>query len=342
MKLPYLINLTLNGSWAIEPNFSVELFNAYLPYFQPVTSFVELEQAPEPIENMPYAISPNGMRISSPILGEVPEGRRGLFAAASTQQPEKSIYDDARPGSVAIVPLRGAMTKHAQLCGPMGTLAVGNRLLEADRHKNIAGTIVFVESGGGQLESMPPVFNAMNACGKPVVAFYEDFSASAALISTSGADLVVAANPMVRIGSMGVMGQFQNSEKALESRGWTIYTYKSTYSYNKNKNVMEAMQGDGEALTRQVLDPFAKYFLKMVADNRAGKLRDDYAAFIKMVDEGSADKINADNVFSAEMFFAKDCLTGNNGNGLIDRIGSLEQTVAWVKEMAAKQVKINI
>ncbi len=336
MKLPYLIDLTLNGSWAIEPNFSIDLFNTYLPYFQPVTSFVELEQAPEPVENLPYAY---GMPVIVPLQGNERSGV-GLSASAPTNS-NKSIYDDAPKGSVAIVPLRGAMTKHTQLCGPAGTTAVASRMLEADRHKNIVGSILFVESGGGQLEAMPPVIDAMNACNKPVAAFFEDFAASAALISPSAADLIVAANQMVRIGSMGVMGQYKNNEKALENRGWVIYTYKSTYSFNKNKNAMEAMQGDGENLTRQVLDPFAKYYLKMVADNRGAKLRDNFDAYIKMVDGDKIDQINADNVFSAEMFFAKDCLP-QSGNGLIDRIGSLAQTVEWVKEMADKQVKINI
>ncbi|WP_297095570.1 S49 family peptidase [uncultured Draconibacterium sp.] len=337
MKLPYLIDLTLNGSWAIEPNFSIELFNAYLPYFQPVSSFVELEQAPEPEENLPYAF---GMPVNVNLQSAAQTGK-GKFAARSNTNQNKSIYDDAPPGSVAIIPVRGAMTKYTQLCGPAGTTIAANRIAEADRHKNIVGVIVFVESGGGQLESMPPIFNAINACNKPLAALYEDFSASAALISTSGSDLVVASNPMVRIGSMGVMGQFQNNEKALKERGWVIYTYKSTYSYNKNKNTMEAIQGDGKNITKQVLDPFARYYLKMVADNRGAKLRDNFDAFIKLVDQDKIDKVNADNVFSAEMFFAKDCLPGNNGNGLIDRIGSLAQTVEWVKEMAKKQVKIN-
>ncbi len=58
-----------------------------------------------------------------------------------------SSYDEAPEGSVAIIPVKGALMK-ADYCGAKGTATLSAQLREADNHPNIASSILKVDSPG--------------------------------------------------------------------------------------------------------------------------------------------------------------------------------------------------
>lgn len=318
MQTPYSLFETLLGIWSIDPHFAAQMLGI-------VHSRLEgdIEQGSEPAEMLPFAFY-NG---------------EPFQLSASTNQNE-SIYDSVPKGSVAIIPMRGVMTKHTQFCGPVGTVAIANRILEADAHKNIVGSVVFYESGGGQIDAIHPLTTAIQSAVKPVNAITDSLLGSAALISSAFCDKIMASHEMCRIGSLGVMGMFENRDQWLKEKGITLHTYRSTYSYNKNKNELEAIDGNGELIRNKVLDKYARFYINQHAKLRGSLLRDNAADFIAKVDAGKINEINADNVFSGEMFMANECLA--NGNGLLDGIMSLDEVVKLTADMAKNRVVIKL
>ncbi len=153
---------------------------------------------------------------------------------------------------------------------------------------------------------------------------------------TPFADIVMARHNMARIGSLGVMGVYQNDNKKLESEGIQMYSYYSKYSISKNKTEMEALQGNGELLLNKVIDPFCRNLLSQYYAKRAPKLRDNLESFMANIDAGRLDVINPNNVFTGEMFFAHECLPGS-GNGLIDSIGSIGECADQLLQLSKSQ-----
>ena len=313
MKLNYSMFLTLQGIWVIDPHWAMQMLNL-------VTDVAgqEIENSPEPLINLP----------SASYKGE-------LIARSEGDDPNESIYDRVPKGSIAIIPVRGAMTKHSQFCGPVGTTVISQRILEADRHKNIAGTVMLNESGGGQLDAIYPLKHAKQQCVKPINELCDSLMASANLISAVHGKGIYASNPDCRIGSLGVMAMFEDREQYYKEKGITFRSYYSDYSYNKNKNEMEAISGKGSLLINNVLNKYARSYIREVAQMRGDKLRDNAEAFLKMVDDGKIDKISKDCVFTGEMFMAEECLPkAQGGNGLIDGIASLDEVIDITAHLA--------
>lgn len=318
MQTPYSLFETLQGFWSIDPVFASQILGIVHSRLDG-----DIEQGAEPEGMFPFAVF----------------GNQQIKLAAS-ESGSGSVYDDVPKGSIAIIPVQGVMTKHTQFCGPVGTMSIANRIAEADAHKNIVGTIVLFDSGGGQIDAIHPLTKAIGAAKKPVNGFVDSLLGSAALISSAFCNEVHASNPMCRVGSLGVMGMFENRDQWYKEKGITLYSYKSTYSYNKNKNEMEAANGDGTLITQKVLDKMARFFINQHAQLRGSQLRDSAADFIAKVDAGKIDEINDDNVFSGEMFMANECTP--DGNGLINGIASFEDIVKLTADMAKNRVVINL
>jgi ClpP class serine protease len=318
MQTPYSLFQTLLGIWSIDPHYAIQMWNIVNDRLRG-----DIEQSAEPKYMLPFAM-----------YGDE------SFMAAAAYSGEGSVYDSVPKGSVAIIPVMGVMTKQDQFCGPVGMATVGARLLEADAHKNIAGSVVLYESGGGQIDAIHPLTSSIKQAKKPVNGVCDSLLGSAALISSAFCNQTFATHDMCRIGSLGVMGMFENREQWYKEKGITLHSYRSTYSYNKNKNELEAIAGNGELIRNNVLDKYARNYINQHAQLRGGKLRDNAADFISKVDAGKIDEINADNVFSGEMFLANECTP--SGNGLIDGIMSLADVVKLTADMAKNRVIINL
>ena len=314
----HLLLTLCNNLWAIEPNFALSLMSE----LEKMLPYAKFEQLPEPIESINIVAKDANI-----VPYQVDD-----FGNVSFNKAEKN--------SVALISLRGVMTKHNQFCGPAGCETIANRILTADNHNNIAATILAVESGGGAVSAINPIIDAFNACKKPTAVWIDDIAASAALMISPFADFVMARHKMSRIGSLGVMGMYQNDDKKLESEGIKLYSYYSKYSISKNKTEIEAMQGNGEMILNKVIDPICRNMLSLYAEKRDAKLRDNLETFMANVDAGRLDNISPNNVFTGEMFFAYECLP-ITGNGLIDNIGSIGQCAEQLLQLSNSQIKIS-
>lgn len=228
----------------------------------------------------------------------------------------KGTFQDAPAGSTAIIPLHGTMLKYGTLCS-YGTTEVAAVINEAADAKNISSIVLDIDSGGGSVDAIAPLVDAVRHaqdCRKAVVA-YCDLCASAAYYVACYCNEVVAANGVSsEFGSIGVMMSFADYAKYYEKEGVRIHTIYSNLSDYKNKPFELAKTGDYAAMRDEELDPLARDFQDRVKQNRGARL-----------------KLETDGLLRGRMFYAADAVRV----GLADRIGSMQQAVERSKELSA-------
>lgn len=278
MKNYKLLNELVRGQWAMTP----ELVLSYLPIAEKMVrgEGIELEARPTSI----MSIYNNGSRVNMQDAEEVPEG------------------------SVAVVNLIGVMLKYGTMC-EYGADEIVGLLSWADNHKNIVGTVLTTDSGGGAVSAIPVFKNFMANKRKPVF-MHADTCASAAYYTGIYCDAILADNDISsQFGSIGVMISFADYRGMYEKNGVKFHTIYATQSTHKNKPFEEALEGKYELLQTEVLDQLAAKFQADVKANRP--------------------KLDAkvDGILNGRMFYAKDALK----YGLIDGMATLEEAIDRVK-----------
>lgn len=285
MKYPLLLSEILRGVWALEPRLAL----SYGPLVKNLLDGKDVNDDFKKNEASVMAISEEG---------------------------ESSAFDSAPEGSTALIPLKGTMRKYGGLCS-YGTEEIASFLREAADHKNIDSIILDIDSGGGSVDAVAPMVDAIRYAkskGKPVVAF-ADLAASAAYWVASECDMIIASNSIsAEFGSIGVMVSFADMKPYYEKEGVKFHTIYAPESTHKNLPFENAVRGDYQLLQEEVLSPLAKQFQKTVKKNRSGKL-----------DE------KTEGILNGKMFYAEQALS----SGLIDKIGNLDFAVKQAKRLAS-------
>jgi len=247
--------------------------------------------------------------------GEEPESSRPT-AFSNSGDDTFSSYDEAPKGSIAIIPINGVMTRENQMCGPVGTATIADRISIAVAHKNIDAIILKYNSGGGAVSSINPLSEAIQNANKPILSFVDDLMASAALMTGVNADLIIASHEDAEIGSLGVMASFANNKPVEEKKGTKFIEAFAKQSTLKNKAIRMALEGDLSMLIDKELTPLAESLINKFKAKRG-------------------DSISDEDVYRGEMYFANKALE----IGLIDEIGSLNHAVKRASELANKNKK---
>lgn len=242
------------------------------------------------------------------------EAHQPLAINASSGESASS-YDEAPKGSIAIMRISGTMLKNETLCA-FGTENVAEWIREAADHKNIAGLVMQIDSGGGAVDAIAPLRDAMQymqAKGKSVVAL-ADLAASLAYYTCIYADHIMADNDIsAEFGSIGVMVSFADTRPAYEKMGVKFHTIYAPESTHKNKAFEEALKGKYELLKNESLSPLAKKFQSDVREQRQGKVN-----------------LTVDGILNGRMFYADKALE----YGLIDSIGNLAEAVKLATQLS--------
>ena len=230
-------------------------------------------------------------------------------------------FADAPKDSTAIIPLHGTMLKYGTMCS-YGTTEVAEVINDAAQAKNISSILLDMDSGGGSVDAIAPLIDAIRSAQsrrKAVVA-YCDLCASAAYYVASYCDEIVAGNEVsAELGSIGVMMSFMDYAKYYEDLGIKQHTIYSNLSDYKNKPFEEARKGNYAAIREEELDPLAREFQETVKRNRGQRLQ-----------------LDTEGLLRGRMFYARDAVRV----GLADRIGSLQTAIARSRELSA-QLTIN-
>lgn len=224
-------------------------------------------------------------------------------------------FKEAPEGSVAVIPLKGDMMKEGTMCS-YGTEEIAAVIREAADAKNIIGIRLDIDSGGGAVDAIPPMLDAIafsQQKGKPVVAAC-DLCASAAYYVASHCDSIVAVNDIsAEFGSIGVMMQFPDYAKYYEQKGIKIHTIYSDLSDYKNAPFEAARKGDYKSIKEETLNPLARQFQEAVRQHRKDLKQD------------------VDGILNGRMFYARQALE----YGLIDEVGTTGTATEEVRRLAA-------
>ena len=233
----------------------------------------------------------------------------------------EGTFDNVPNDTTAIIPLHGAMLKYGTMCS-FGTTEIAALVENAAQAKNISSIILDIDSGGGSVDSIAPLLDAVSFAQsrrKAVVA-YCDLCASAAYYVASACDEIIAGNAVsAELGSIGVMMSFMDYAKYYEDQGIKLHTIYSNLSDYKNAPFEAARKGDYKAIRDEELDPLARDFQEHVRRNRGQRLKPETEGLLR-----------------GRMFYARDAVQV----GLADRVGSLQLAVQRSRELSA-QMAIN-
>lgn len=219
--------------------------------------------------------------------------------------------DKTPTDSIALLRLEGVMSS-TDGNSSYGVQYQADLLRTAYQNPNIAGIILEINSGGGEVIAMNILTSALRERNKPVISFAH-LAASAAYGAAAATDEVIASDPMVEVGSIGAMinvnTEFLSFYKA---------NFKSFYGKdapNKNKHLREAI--------KENYDP-----MQEAADAATTKFHE----FIKGARQLKGGESYQSHTLSGEMFAADEA----KRRGLIDGIGNLsyaaKRTMSWSKK----------
>ena len=236
-----------------------------------------------------------------------------LFAVKQADAYQISEYgeyrapEDAPEQSVAILSIEGAISKYDQGCGPAGMLTKSDLLHRCYANDNIIGIVLHIDSGGGEGMACRLMQQAIGVRNKPVVAFCDDFAASAAYGIAAACDTVVANSDLCRVGSVGTYVTLVDYADYYAKMGIKLIDVYASRSTDKNQDYLKALQGD-TAPMRVVCDRFNEAFIASIATARDGKIEQDQQKWA-----------------TGKLFFADEALK----LGLIDQIDTIENVINY-------------
>ena len=184
---------------------------------------------------------------------------------------ETEFIRAAPENSILTICLTDAITKYDQACGPRGMNSLSNYLRAAYATPNITGVVLKIDSGGGEGNAMRMFVETISERNKPVIAFIDDFAASAAYGIAAACDLVTANSTTARIGSIGCYMTVADYTGQLAKEGIKLTEIYARQSTEKNKDYMDAIAGDTKAV-EDIATIYCESFLAQVEKDRAGKL----------------------------------------------------------------------
>jgi protease-4 len=229
----------------------------------------------------------------------------------------REAMEEARAGSVGIIPVIGEFLKYGTDCS-YGANEIVPAFYEAADNSNIIAVVLEMDSGGGAESAVPPFIEAIKyiqSKGKPVVV-HGDMVASAAYYIASFADYIMMDNLISSaFGSIGVYVSYMDYREKLQKDGIkaeVVYAPQSDLKNHEYRQIMENDPPNKQPLIDNILVPSADRFIQTVKQNRGGKIKEDSEAF------------------RGKLFEGKEILR----EGLADGMGSLAQAVKIAGSMA--------
>lgn len=211
--------------------------------------------------------------------------------------------------STAVIHVRGLMFKHS-FQGSPGMADIGNFIQLATNNPNVRAVLFYVDSEGGTTDGTQALTDAVRRLKKPSLVYIDGQMTGSAYVAFSAAREVMAGGTTATVGGIGAIITFTDYRGVFEKLGVVFHEILSSFSKDKNKELFEAREGRYNTMKKNQLDPLAEIFIRYVAQNR----REAYGSQWK----------------TGKTFFAQEALS----LGLIDSIGTLDEALKKLKEMA--------
>lgn len=227
-----------------------------------------------------------------------------------------SEYGEAAPpekapkNSIAVLGLRGAITKYDQFCGAAGIETKAALFDRAMANPNINGVILDIDSGGGDANATEFFADKIKNATKPVVALVTGMAASAAYWIGSAAQKIILNGKISEVGSIGTYIQIADFTEYYKKNGISIIREYAPQSVEKNKAYEDLLKGDNKAM-KEELQKFTQFFIDAVKENRGDQLGKD------------------PGIFQGKMYFAEEAIS----LGLADQLGNMDDAVNAINEL---------
>lgn len=168
---------------------------------------------------------------------------------------------------VAVVTFNQPVIKYTDYYyGWLGTQSYIRILDQFKNDSSVAGVVLNVDSGGGQVYGTPEFYEYIKnfTSSKPLVVYTGGYLCSGAYYFSAGASWIVAHNRADAIGSIGAYTVLVNYNGIWEKFGAKIMTIYSSLSDEKNKNYRAVMDNDNPDLKQYIkeeLDPIVETFI---------------------------------------------------------------------------------
>lgn len=190
-----------------------------------------------------------------------------VITKVGTQKTISSDNPSTENKIVAVVTFNQPVIKYTDYYyGWLGTQAYIRILDQFKNDSSVAGVVMNVDSGGGQVYGTPEFFEYINdfTSSKPLVVYTGGYLCSGAYYFAAGASWIVAHNRADAIGSIGAYTVLVNYNGIWEKFGAKIRTMYSSLSDEKNKNyraVMDKEDPDLKQYIKEELDPIVQTFI---------------------------------------------------------------------------------
>jgi protease-4 len=183
------------------------------------------------------------------------------------------------------------------------------KLIDDIAESKAAAVIVTLESPGGTTTGSEKIYDALRrlSAKKPVVGVVGNMAASGAYIAALGTDRIFAKGNSL-VGSIGVLFQFPNVSKLLDTIGVKVEEVKSS-PLKAAPNGFEPTSPEARAALAALVSDSFDWFKGLVKERRA--MSDDELA-----------KVADGRVFTGRQAI---------GNKLIDAIGDEKEAIAWLE-----------
>lgn len=160
---------------------------------------------------------------------------------------------------VARIEVRGIITQNANLVRTIEELA---------RNRTVRALVVTIDSPGGTVAGSEALFTAIRtvAAVKPTVAVVEGTAASGGYIAAIGADHIVSRETSIA-GSIGVIAQFPNVVRLLDTLGVRVEAIRST-PLKAMPSGVEPTSPEAMAALREIITDSYGWFQRIVKDRR--------------------------------------------------------------------------
>ena len=194
------------------------------------------------------------------------------FYLSTNPKVSTRLKDPAAEGDyIFVTHVSGVMMKHDGDCGMKGMRTIAAELNAADKIKNVIGSIVIIESGGGASNSVPELADVLSSSSrkKPVVGFIDGMACSAAIYAASYMDKIIAYRASDIVGSVGTFASIDDfpaiAKRPDGSMSLRVY---ADGCEDKNAWYEEALKGNFKIVKEELLNPHFEKFKQDISSNR--------------------------------------------------------------------------
>ncbi len=237
-----------------------------------------------------------------------------MVGAPGSAFTENVIQSGDRSDKIVVVNLLGMID------GQQST-KIREQIKMARKDDSVTGMILRVNSPGGTVSASDQIYNELmmyrQDTGMPVLAFMQGVAASGGYYASAGCDQIMA-EPTVITGSIGViMSHFVFEDLLKNKLGVVPFVVKSGEKKDWPSSFKEPNEQELQYLQDRLVQPAYERFLEIVV-----ACRQDYL---------SADQVRS--LADGSIYSAQEA----HKNKLIDRVGYLNEAIAFMETMASVQ-----